>query len=82
LDENKPKIKIFIGIFFSYINGTKEPARKIPSPQTISAVVADLHLHQNNLHATISINVADPGCLSRILVFVHPGSKNSNKREG
>jgi hypothetical protein len=34
-------------------------------------------------------SVADPGCLSRILIFVHPGSqisdpgsKNSNKREG
>jgi hypothetical protein len=33
-------------------------------------------------------SVADPGCLSRILIFVHPGSripnpgsKNSNKRE-
>ncbi len=24
----------------------------------------------------------DPGCLSWILIFVHPGSKNSNKREG
>jgi len=24
---------------------------------------------------------ADPGCLSRILIFVHPGSKISNKRE-
>ena len=35
------------------------------------------------------ISVADPGCLSRILIFTHPGSrislpgsKNSNKREG
>jgi hypothetical protein len=32
-------------------------------------------------------SVAVPGCLSRILIFVHPGSlipdpKNSNKREG
>jgi hypothetical protein len=34
-------------------------------------------------------SVADPGCLSRILIFTHPGSrisdpgsKNSNKREG
>jgi hypothetical protein len=33
-------------------------------------------------------SVADPGFLSRILIFVHagwisdPGSKNSNKREG
>jgi hypothetical protein len=34
-------------------------------------------------------NVADPGCLSRILIFTHPGSriqglgsKNGNKREG
>ncbi len=27
-------------------------------------------------------SVADPGCLSRILFFVHPGSKNSNKRKG
>ncbi len=34
-------------------------------------------------------SVADPGCLSRILIFVHsgsrisdPGSRNSNKREG
>jgi hypothetical protein len=34
-------------------------------------------------------SVADPGCLSRILIFIHPGSqisdpgtKNSNKREG
>ncbi len=25
-------------------------------------------------------SVADPGCLSRILIFTHPGSKN--KREG
>jgi hypothetical protein len=24
----------------------------------------------------------DPGCLSRILIFTHPGSKNSNKIEG
>jgi hypothetical protein len=30
---------------------------------------------------TIS-SVADPGCLSRIRIFSHPGSKNSNKREG
>jgi hypothetical protein len=27
-------------------------------------------------------SVADPGCLSRILFFTHPGSQNSNKREG
>ncbi len=27
-------------------------------------------------------SVADSGCLSRILIFTHPGSKNSNKREG
>ncbi len=27
-------------------------------------------------------SVADPGCLSRILISTHPGSKNSNKREG
>jgi hypothetical protein len=26
--------------------------------------------------------VADLGCLSQILNFTHPGSKNSNKREG
>jgi hypothetical protein len=26
--------------------------------------------------------VADPGCLSRILIFIYPGSNNSNKREG
>ncbi len=25
-------------------------------------------------------NVADPGCLSWILIFIHPGSYNSNKR--
>jgi hypothetical protein len=37
----------------------------------------------------LSCSVADPGCLSRILIFTHPGSwisdtrsKNSNKREG
>jgi hypothetical protein len=24
-------------------------------------------------------SVADPGCLSLILIFTHPGSKNSNK---
>ncbi len=38
----------------------------------------------------LSVNsVSDPGCLSRILIFTHPGSrtpdhgsKNSNKREG
>ncbi len=36
-----------------------------------------------------AISVADPGCLSRILIFTHPGSRisdpgsqNSNKREG
>ncbi len=27
-------------------------------------------------------SVADPGCLSRILIFTHPGSKNINKRKG
>ncbi len=27
-------------------------------------------------------SVADPGCLSRILIFTPPGSKNSNKRRG
>jgi hypothetical protein len=27
-------------------------------------------------------SVAEPGCLSRILIFTHPGSKNSNKRGG
>jgi hypothetical protein len=27
-------------------------------------------------------SVADPGCLSRILIFVHFGSKIGNKREG
>jgi hypothetical protein len=27
-------------------------------------------------------SVADPGCLARILIFPHPGSKNLNKREG
>jgi hypothetical protein len=31
---------------------------------------------------TITSSVADPGCLSRILIFTHPGSKNSNKRDG
>jgi hypothetical protein len=37
----------------------------------------------------VSTSVADPGCLSRILIFTHPGSqipnlgsKNSYKREG
>jgi hypothetical protein len=37
----------------------------------------------------VNISVAEPGCLSRILIFTHsgsrisdPGSKNSNKREG
>jgi hypothetical protein len=29
-----------------------------------------------------SHSVADLGCLSRILIFTHPGAKNSNKREG
>ncbi len=28
------------------------------------------------------ISVADPGCLSRILIFTHPGYINSNKRDG
>jgi hypothetical protein len=28
-----------------------------------------------------STSVADPGCLSRILIITHPGSKNSNWRE-
>jgi hypothetical protein len=27
-------------------------------------------------------SVADPVCLSRILIFIYPGSKNSNKRGG
>ncbi len=33
---------------------------------------------------TQEYSVADPGCLSRILIFTQPdpGSKNSNKREG
>jgi hypothetical protein len=26
------------------------------------------------------VSVADPGCLSRILIFIHPGSNNSIKR--
>ncbi len=37
----------------------------------------------------LACSVADPGCLSRIMIFIHPGScisdpgsKNSNKREG
>jgi hypothetical protein len=28
------------------------------------------------------IHCCGPGYLSRILIFVHPGSKNNNKREG
>jgi hypothetical protein len=27
-------------------------------------------------------SVADPGCLYRILIFIHPGSNNSNIRQG
>jgi hypothetical protein len=33
---------------------------------------------------TVSTSVADPGCLSRILIFTHPGSriqKQQQKRE-
>jgi hypothetical protein len=30
----------------------------------------------------VAVSDADPGCLSRILIITHPGSKNSNKREG
>ena len=30
----------------------------------------------------IKHNVADPGCLSRILIFIHPGSNKSTKRGG
>jgi hypothetical protein len=35
---------------------------------------------QKNIQLVTSF--ADPECLSRILMFTHPGSKNSNKREG
>ncbi len=32
--------------------------------------------------ATHGSSVADPGCLSRILIFIYPGSNNGTKRGG
>ncbi len=37
---------------------------------------------QERNEGNVKISVADPGCLSWILIFVHPGSKNSKKIEG
>jgi hypothetical protein len=38
--------------------------------------------YQMNFWICISGSVADPLCLSRILIFIYPGSNNSKKREG
>jgi hypothetical protein len=35
-----------------------------------------------DLNTQVSESVADPGCLSLILIYTHPGSKNINRREG
>jgi hypothetical protein len=48
------------------------PLMETPNQKTRK--IRYLHLHL--------FSVAGPGCLSRILIFIHPGSHNSYKREG
>ena len=52
----------------------------------IDFALTALCLKKFSSYFNAKISVADPGCLSRILIFTHPGippgSKDSNKREG
>jgi hypothetical protein len=73
----------------------RDPEKTYPGSATLLFLVDFLAFLLFNLcrlgnfyPSIVKGSVADPGCLSRILIFTHPGSrisdpgsKNSNKRE-
>jgi hypothetical protein len=45
-------------------------------------VVALKYQYRFSIFSWVTCSVADPGCVSRILIFTHPGSKTSTKERG
>jgi hypothetical protein len=65
------------------LSAAVEQAEKEGRQETPPASQANSCSHGAGRPEKISFinSVADPGYLSRILIFTHPGSKNRNKRE-
>jgi hypothetical protein len=40
-----------------------------------------MHIVENKHKPLYTVSVADPGCLSRILIFTHPGSRIQKQQQ-